>query len=127
MRASEDVVLHFWAPAHLLLLNLLSRAVICNYPHNRGLVNTPHPHCTNTLGLFTLIPPFPPVNSRSPLLDHDTNILMPAMYGTTVSQGGLSLALSLFFSKKKSTQVVFFSDVKPRDVHNISFVLTAGL
>lgn len=49
--ASKCVVLHFWAPAHSLLVNLLIRTVICNYPHNRGLVNTLHPRCTNTLGL----------------------------------------------------------------------------
>lgn len=49
--ASKRVVLHLRAPAHSLLVNLLIRTVICNYPHNRGLVNTLLPHCTNTLGL----------------------------------------------------------------------------
>lgn len=111
--------MHFWAPAHLLLVNLLSRAVICNYPHNRGLVNTPHPHCTNTLGLFTLILPFllsPPVHSKIPLLDHYRNIQLPEMYGTTVSQEGRGYS---------RTQAVF-SDVKPSDIHNILFVLTGS-
>lgn len=111
-----DVVLHFWAPAHLLLVNLLSRAVICNYPHNRGLVNTPHPHCTNTLGLFTLIllePPTPPpslVQSKIPLTTTETSYCQKCMvqwYNSEPRREGL-LGLSFFFLMTKKAHKLFF-------------------